>query len=80
MGVAPTLLHSYPNLKKPNPLAGAPPPILQSYPNLTKPNLVEVYCPPPSFKVTIDSIQAEAELSFSVCWIDAYTYQEATKV
>ena len=30
--------------------------------------------------LTIDSIQAEAELSFSVCRIDAYTYQEAAKV
>ena len=50
MGVAPTLLHSYPNLKKPNPLVGAPPPILQSYPNLTKPNLVEVCCAPPLVK------------------------------
>ena len=47
MVVAP-LLHSYPNLKKPNPLAGAPPPILQSYPNIIKPNLVEVCCAPPS--------------------------------
>ena len=28
----------------------------------------------------IDSIQAEAELSFSVCRIDEYTYQEAVPI